>query len=113
MLRKLAGPKLSAECTRLSETADGVKLSTGCARATAGHNLGVKQIIHTLAPQYQEHGNCRQQLQSAYEACLELAVSHGVQTLGMPAVGCGIFGWPAPLGAEVALDAVERVIGQK
>jgi O-acetyl-ADP-ribose deacetylase (regulator of RNase III) len=59
-------------------------------------------------------------LASCYRACFELAQAHAVKTIAIPAISCGVYGYPIPDAARIAVhetraalktsDTLERVI---
>ena len=49
-------------------------------------------------------------LAGCYRNSLELAVAHDVRTIAFPAISCGIYGYPIPDAARIALDTVAGFI---
>jgi O-acetyl-ADP-ribose deacetylase (regulator of RNase III) len=45
-------------------------------------------------------------LAGCYRASLALAVAHGVRTIALPAISCGIYGYPLADAARIAVDTV-------
>ena len=45
-------------------------------------------------------------LAGAYRACLRLCDELGAETLALPAISMGAYGYPSAAGAKVAVDAV-------
>jgi len=98
-----AGPQLLEEL--VSRYPDGTP--TGSAVVTGGHRLPARWILHAVGPVWR--GGLQgepEQLASAYAACLRLADELGATSLSLPAISMGIYGYPAPEGAEVALPTV-------
>ncbi|MGD1084154.1 MAG: O-acetyl-ADP-ribose deacetylase [Verrucomicrobiota bacterium] len=114
-IHRAAGPQLLAECRALGGC------HTGGAKITRGHNLPAKFIIHTVGPVWQD-GKSREPdlLASCYRACFDLAHAHALKTIAFPAISCGVYGYPIPDAARIALretraalrtlDALERVV---
>jgi O-acetyl-ADP-ribose deacetylase (regulator of RNase III) len=107
-LHKSAGNGLQQECNALSAISDdGVKLRVGMARITSGHNLVAAHVIHTLGPSSYKGVQSTDELQRSYTACLEQTRKLKVKTLALPAVSCGVFSFPADVGAAAAFAALE------
>jgi O-acetyl-ADP-ribose deacetylase (regulator of RNase III) len=45
-----------------------------------------------------------------YRNSLELAVAHGVKTIAFPAISCGIYGYPIPDAAQIAVATVREFL---
>ncbi len=95
-----AGSELDEECARIGSC------QRGEAVMTKGYNLPAKYVIHTVAPIYgQHHGNEPEILFSCYYESFRLAEAHQVTSIAFPAIGTGIYKYPASEAAEVARDA--------
>lgn len=96
-----AGPELDKECARIGSCQHGEAVVTG------GYDLPAKYIIHTVAPIYgQHHGTEPEILFSCYYESLRLAETHHVTSIAFPAIGTGIYKYPAIEASEVAREAV-------
>jgi O-acetyl-ADP-ribose deacetylase (regulator of RNase III) len=112
-IHRAAGPELLEECRMLGGC------PTGQARITKGYLLPAKFVIHAVGPRYRDgrHGE-PELLASCYTQSLQLAVAHGVRSIAFPAISCGIYGYPIPDAARVAVRTVagfladERAIEQ-
>lgn len=83
---------------------------TGSAVITGAGALaanGVKHIIHAVGPMWWdgERGE-REQLASAYEACLALARDHRCRSMAFPSISTGVYDFPLELAAPIALKTV-------
>ena len=70
-------------------------------------------MIHTVGPVW--HGGSRgepQLLASAYRESLKLAVENGLGSISFPSISTGVYGYPAPQAAEVALQTVKAFLEQ-
>ena len=100
-----AGPELLEECRAIG----GCK--TGQAVITKGYNLPAKHVIHTVGPIW-KGGNTNEPglLASCYRKCLELAVTHNIESIAFPAISCGAYGFPIDDAADIALDTIQSFI---
>jgi O-acetyl-ADP-ribose deacetylase (regulator of RNase III) len=69
-------------------------------------------VLHAVGPIWRggTHGE-RELLAGAYRSCLRLAEELGARSVAFPAISMGIYGYPAPEGAEVALATVAEHLG--
>lgn len=96
-----AGPELLAECRTLNGC------ETGRAKLTGGYRLRAKYVIHTPGPIWQGGGMGEPALlASCYRSCLTLAAEHGIRTVDFPSISTGIYRYPLPQAATVALKAI-------
>ena len=100
-IHRAAGPELLAECRLLRGC------PTGQAKITRGYRLPARHVIHTVGPIWRggHHGEAGL-LASCYRESLSLAVAHGVRTIAFPAISCGVYGYPIPDAARIAVGTV-------
>lgn len=72
---------------------------------TTGGKLASRHVIHTVGPIWGE-GDEDHKLSMAIQSALRLASAHGFQSVALPAVSTGIYGFPKARGAQVILDAI-------
>lgn len=108
-----AGPRLLQACRAIPQVATGVRCPVGEARITPGFDLDAKYVIHTVGPRW--HGGQNREpelLASCYRSSLALAEDNGVQKIALPAISTGIFGYPLPAAARVAICACAEHISR-
>ncbi len=99
-IHRAAGPELLAECMKVGGC------PTGEARLTKGYDLPARYVIHAVGPVWRGSKKDERLLASAYRSSLDLAEEHGVRSIAFPAISCGIYGFPIPRAAEIAVGAV-------
>ena len=98
-IHRAAGPELKAEC---------MSLMRGChpgdAVITRAYQLQADYVIHAVGASWRGGGNGEaERLARMYQRCFALAVEHGVRTMAFPAISCGLYSFPAPQAARIAL----------
>ena len=104
-IHRAAGPALLAECRDLGGC------GTGDAKATGGHRLPARWVIHTVGPVW--HGGDEgeaERLTSCYRRSLEVAADLGARTVAFPAISTGVYGYPPREAAAVAVAAVKDTL---
>ncbi|XP_013370583.1 PREDICTED: poly [ADP-ribose] polymerase 14 isoform X2 [Chinchilla lanigera] len=93
-LSKAAGPELQADCEQLVKR-DG-RLLPGCAILTKAGKLPCSHVIHAVGPRWVENEapRCVYLLKKAVENSLLLAEKHKCQSIAIPAISSGVFGFP-------------------
>jgi O-acetyl-ADP-ribose deacetylase (regulator of RNase III) len=80
---------------------------TGSAAITSGGRLKARYVIHAVGPVYDRTAPERsaQLLASAVRAALRMADEHNLQSIALPAISTGIFGYPMEEAAAIMLRA--------
>jgi O-acetyl-ADP-ribose deacetylase (regulator of RNase III) len=86
---------------------------TGSAVITSGGDLPARYVIHAVGPVWQggQAGEA-ELLAGAFRRALELAAQHACQTIALPALSCGLFGYPVDQASRVALATAMAFLEQ-
>lgn len=111
-IHQAAGPGLLEACRQLATSAVGERCPTGEARSTPAFDLSAQWVIHTVGPIYDEeqHDLCCQQLASAYCSSFSEARRLGCNTVAVPAVSTGVYRFPLPEAARIAVDGARQFL---
>lgn len=105
-IHRAGGPAILDECRKIVARQGGCKV--GEAVITAAGNLPARHVIHTVGPVW--NGGKKKEaelLASAYRNSLQLAVEHSLRTIAFPNISTGVYRFPKPLAAEIALSTVQ------
>ena len=81
-------------------------LRTGHAAWTEAGNIAARWVIHVVGPVWHGHEDRSHLLVSCYREALRVADELGARTVAFPAVSAGIYGWPMPSAADIAVHTV-------
>lgn len=104
-IHSAGGPAIIAECRTLGGC------DTGDAKITTGGNLPAKHVIHAVGPVY--HGGAQGEaklLASCYRRSLEVALENKIESIAFAAISCGIYGYPIPEAARIAITTVKTFV---
>jgi O-acetyl-ADP-ribose deacetylase (regulator of RNase III) len=105
-IHRAAGPELLAECRLLGGC------EPGQAKATGGHRLAARHVIHTVGPVWHGGGAGEPEtLAACHRNAVALAAELGCRTVAFPAISTGVYGYPVELAAGVAVTATAEALG--
>ena len=98
-IARKGGPSIQLECNKIGycEVGDAVITDAG--------NLAAKYVIHAVGPHIGE-SNARGKLANATRASLTLAERHNLESVALPAISTGVFGYPLEGCAQVMIRVV-------
>jgi O-acetyl-ADP-ribose deacetylase (regulator of RNase III) len=105
-IHRVGGPRILEECRELRASHYGRGLPTGEAVATAAGELPARWVIHTVGPVYSTTEDRSELLAACHRNSLRVADELGASTVAFPAISTGIYGWPIPDAARIALGTV-------
>lgn len=107
-IHRAGGPSILAECQTIR--AEHGPLETGGAVATTAGRLPARWVIHTVGPVWgstSEH-QAEVLLEQCYTNSLDLAVTLGAKSIAFPNISTGVYHFPKPLAARIAVAAVQK-----
>jgi O-acetyl-ADP-ribose deacetylase len=106
-IHRAAGPGLLEECRGLGGC------DPGEAKATAGHRLAARHVIHTVGPVWMggAHGEA-ETLATCHRNAIALAAELGCTSVAFPAISTGVFGYPRDEAASVAIRATREAVAE-
>jgi O-acetyl-ADP-ribose deacetylase (regulator of RNase III) len=106
-INRAGGSKIQEEARKIGHC------PTGQAVITTGGDLQAKYVIHTVGPIYQNGRQGEAELlASAYRESLKIASARGIKSLAFPSLSTGVYGYPVPDAARVALKTVKEYLAQ-
>jgi O-acetyl-ADP-ribose deacetylase (regulator of RNase III) len=108
-IRRAAGPDLVEAFHHRADELPGARLRAGEAIATPGFRLPAAHVIHCGPPSYlDDPDRARRELVSCHVEALKLARAEGWASVAFPAIGVGVYCYPAREAADVAVGTVVR-----
>jgi O-acetyl-ADP-ribose deacetylase (regulator of RNase III) len=106
-IHRRGGPTIMQETTRRYPRG----CPTGSAVISAAGQLAAKYVIHAVGPVWRG-GNAGEGdlLASAYRRCLELSIEHDCQSIALPALSTGAYGYPVDQASRIALTVTTEFL---
>ncbi len=101
-IHRAGGPAILADC--IARFPNG--LATGSAGWTTAGDLPARWVIHAVGPNWTAGERDPDLLASCYREALRAADELRAARLAFPAISAGIYGWPLPDAARIALRTV-------
>ena len=104
-IHRAAGPQLAAACRAIGGC------PTGEVRTTPGFNLPARFVIHAVGPVWRGGTDGEADLlASCYRRSIEAA--REFESVAFPAISTGVYGFPAPQAAAIAVAATKAALGE-
>ncbi|KRK92395.1 macro domain-containing protein [Companilactobacillus futsaii] len=102
-INKKAGPDLGRAMLKFGGT------PTGTVVYTPAFDLNADYVIHAVGPRYQdgEHGEA-ELLATAYQSIMKLAQKLEVNSLAIPFLSTGVYGYPLEEAINIAMENVKK-----
>jgi O-acetyl-ADP-ribose deacetylase (regulator of RNase III) len=108
-IHRAGGKQILEECRMIVARQGGCK--TGEAVITTGGNLPAKFVIHTVGPVWNGGSRNEQQLlTNCYKNSLKIAIKNNIQSVAFPNISTGIYHFPKPLAAEIAVKTLDQFL---
>ncbi len=107
-IRRRGGPSIQQECNEIGHCPVGDAVVTGAGA------LRARYVIHAVGPVWADHtpDEADRLLASACRRALERARELGLETLALPALSTGVYGFPLPRAARLLVrEAVRHLQG--
>ena len=92
------------------ELANFGKCNVGDAILTHAYNLPCEYIIHTVGPIWNGDEKVFKAIESCYRNCLNLAISHDIESIAFPLIATGSFGCPTDKAIQIAINTINSFL---
>ena len=109
-IHRAGGPEILQACREIVDRQG--RLPTGEAVATTAGKLPAKFVIHTVGPVWRsaEAEALDELLCNCYRNSLTLASQLGLSTVAFPNISTGVYGYPKPRAASLAISATRTYL---
>lgn len=100
-IHKASGKELTKACRDIGH------INTGEAVVTSAYKLSAKYVIHTAGPVWQGGSNNEENLlRSCYQNALALAKENSCDSIAIPLISSGTYGYPKDKVLKIAINAI-------
>jgi O-acetyl-ADP-ribose deacetylase len=111
-IHRAGGPAILEDCKNIVARQGGCK--TGDAVTTTAGNLPAKFVIHTVGPVWNGGNNDEvEKLASCYTTSLRLAIDNNCSSIAFPNISTGVYRFPKPQAAKIAVSSVYNFVQQR
>lgn len=104
-IHRAAGPGLHKECMSIIGKIG--SCPPGKAVVTSAGDMPAKFVIHTVGPIWRGGKNNEEDILSeCYTNSLKAAIRYDLKTIAFPNISTGVYGFPKPLAAEIAVKTI-------
>lgn len=104
-IHRAGGPSLMWELDEIRRVTGGCP--TGGAVVTCAGALPAQYVFHAVGPIYRDNTRGEaNHLASCYRTCLHLAEERDVRSISFPAISTGVYGYPIPEAAKIAIGTI-------
>lgn len=108
-IHRRGGPSIMAETTRRYPEG----CPTGSAVISTAGDLPARYVIHAVGPRWNGgRAGEAELLAGAYRKSLQLAAEHKCRSIALPAISCGIYGYPVDQACRIALSTTKEFLEQ-
>jgi len=106
-IHKSAGSEMTGECMNIPTNYKGDRCPVGNVRLTGGYSLPARYIIHTVGPVWRggKHNEASDLLR-CYRNVIRMANIQGLQSIAIPNISTGAFGFPKDYAAQIVFQDV-------
>jgi O-acetyl-ADP-ribose deacetylase len=106
-IARRGGPAIQEECDRIGHCL------TGSAVVTGGGRLPARWVIHAVGPVWRGGGAGEEKLlASAVASALARSEEIGAESVALPAISTGVYGFPLDRAAEISFAEARRFAAQ-
>lgn len=109
-IHRKGGPEILAACRDLRAGHYGKGLKTGQAVATTAGRLPARWVVHTVGPVWSAEEDRSSLLADCHRNSLRVAEELGAQSVAFPAISTGVYRWPLPDAARIAVATVHETL---
>ncbi|MBD3271179.1 MAG: RNase III inhibitor [Elusimicrobia bacterium] len=100
-IHKAGGPAIMDELKKKY-----IGCPTGSAVMTGGGRLSSRYVIHAVGPRYRGKPEDKGLLKNAYESSLRLCSEHRIESISLPSISTGVYGYPVEEASQIAIKTV-------